>query len=228
MERRTEDIMHEKATEITLKPDAVLIDTTQLVLDSVPPPYTACAAKFERSSEVEIGRQLQQLEMLLSIFDKSADERISLRGNHATLGLGLLVEPHANIKRAVVVMQMQSGTSAAKIPQWRSQYRNCIVQAVDDKQITTPQDLAEKIRLACKANKEHVTITFGRPQMSAMTSDGIPKLHFDQLNVIAHHLPCNQNRRRSVGPTGKHQAHRRRRRIRMAASVCRGNRRGSH
>ena len=75
-ERRT-DIMHENDTKITLNPDAVPIDTTQLVLDSVPPPYTACAAKFERPSELEIVRQLQQLEMSLSIFDKSVDERIS-------------------------------------------------------------------------------------------------------------------------------------------------------
>ena len=83
---------------------------------------------------------------------------------------------------------MQSSISAAKIPCWRSRYRNCIVQAVDGKQVTTPLDLADKIRLTRKANKEHVTITFSRPQMSAMTSDGIPQLHFDQLNVIAHHL----------------------------------------
>ena len=209
-ERRT-DIMHEKDTEITLKPDAVPIDTTQLVLDSVPPPYTACAAKFERPSELEIVRQLQQLEMSLSIFDKSVDERISLRGNHVTLGL--LVEPHADIQRAVVVTQMQSGTSAAKIPRWRSRLRNCIVQAVNGEQISTPQDLVDKIRIARIANKEHVTITFGRPQMSAMTSDGIPQLHFDQLNVIAHHLHAIKtgedqwNQRENIRRTGDDDAY---------------------
>jgi hypothetical protein len=37
-------------------------------------------------------------------------------------------------------------------------------------------------------------VTFGRPQMSSMTSDGIPQLHFNQLNVIAQpSSPCDQN-----------------------------------
>ncbi len=184
--------MHEEPVEVTEKANSTIpIDTTQLVLDSVPPPYTATAAKFERPrytrpGEAELIRQLQQLEVSLSVFDRSAKERISLRGNHPTLGL--VVEPHSDMKRAVVVTQMTSGTSAAKIPRWRSRYRNSIIQEVDGEQITTPQDLQDTIRAARLAKKETVEITFGRPRLSAMTSDGIPQLHFDQLNVIAHHL----------------------------------------
>ena len=122
--------MHDKAVEVTAKnSDSTPVDTTQLVLDSVPPPYTACAAKFERPSEVEIVRQLQQLEMSLSIFDRSIKEKISLRGNHPTLGL--LVAPHPDLKHAIVITQMQSGTFAAEIPRWRSRYRNYIIQEVD-------------------------------------------------------------------------------------------------
>jgi hypothetical protein len=83
---------------------------------------------------------------------------------------------------------MTSGTSAAKIPRWRSRCRNSIIQEVDGEQITTPQDLQDIIRAARIAKKETVEITFGRPRLSSMTSDGIPQLHFDQLNVIAHHL----------------------------------------
>jgi hypothetical protein len=45
-ERRT-DIMHEKEQTVNDKPDTEPIDTTQLVLDSCSPPYTATAAKFE-------------------------------------------------------------------------------------------------------------------------------------------------------------------------------------
>jgi hypothetical protein len=111
---------------------------------------------------------------------------ISLRGNHPTLGI--IVEPHPDLKNAITVIQMMSGTSAAKIPRWRSRYRNSIIQEVDGEQITTPQDLINKIREARLARKEKVEITFGRPQMSSMTYNGIPQLHFDQLNVVAHHL----------------------------------------
>ena len=119
-ERRT-DIMHDKAVEVTAKnSDSTPVDTTQLVLDSVPHPYTACAAKFERPSEVEIVRQLQQLEMSLSIFDRSIKEKISLRGNHPTLGL--LVAPHPDLntpssspKCKAVLPQPRSHDGAADI-----------------------------------------------------------------------------------------------------------------
>ena len=124
--------------------------------------------------------------MFLSIFDRSTKERISLRGDHPTLGL--IIEPHDDLKRAVVVTQMMSGTAAAKIPRWRSRYRNAIIQEVDGTQITVPQDLTQIIREARLARKDTVEVTFGRPQRSSMTSDGIPQLHSAQLNVIAHHL----------------------------------------
>jgi hypothetical protein len=186
-DKRRTDVMHEKGIEVTTKPNSAPTDTTQLVLDSAPPPCTACAAKFERPSETEIFRQPQPLEMSLSIFDCSMKERISLRGNHPTLGI--LVEPHEDLKQAVVVTQMQSGTSAVKTPRWRSpRYPNSVIQEVNGEHITTPQDLTLKIREARITRKEHVTITFGRPQKSSMTSDGIPQLHFDQLKVIAHRL----------------------------------------
>jgi hypothetical protein len=109
LERRT-DIMHKQPVVVTDKPDLDMpMDTTQLVLDSAPPPCTATAAKFERPNctrprETELVRQLQQLEASLSVFDRSAKERISLQGNHPALGL--VTEPHSDLKRAVVVTQM--------------------------------------------------------------------------------------------------------------------------
>jgi hypothetical protein len=106
--------MHKKARGSNDKPGINPINTTQLVLNSISPPYTAIAAKFERPAETEILQQLQQLEMSLSIFDRSSKEHIPLRGSHPTLGI--IVEPHADLKHAVIVIQMTSGTSAAKIP----------------------------------------------------------------------------------------------------------------
>jgi hypothetical protein len=101
-ERRT-DIMHKKVCKVNDKPGIRPINNTQLVLYSVSPPYTAIAAKFERPAETEILRQLQQLEMFLSIFDCSSKERIPLRGSHPKLGI--MVEPHEDLKHAVVVIK---------------------------------------------------------------------------------------------------------------------------
>jgi hypothetical protein len=150
-QERRMDVMHEKVREVTNKHDSTPIDTTQLVPDSVEPPYTAVAATFERLAETDLLRQLQQLEMSLSVFDCSAKERIPLRGNHPTLGM--IIEPHADLKNAVIVIQMMSGTFTAKIPRWRSRYRNSIIQEINGEQITTTQDVAMKIREARLAQK---------------------------------------------------------------------------
>ena len=90
------------------------------------------------------------------------------------------------------VTQRQSGTSAAKIVP-RSWLQSILQihypsspRRKEDR--CMPQDLTEKIRMTQQAHKERVTITFGRPHMSLMISEGIPQSHSDQLNVIAHHL----------------------------------------
>ena len=40
--------------------------------------------------------------------------------------------------------------------------------------------------------KTHVTIQFAKPLWSATSGEGLPTLHFGQLNVIAHHLHAIQ------------------------------------
>ena len=53
--------------------------------------------------------------MYVSIFDRGMEEHRPLLSNHPTLGL--IVEPHSNLKHAIVVVtEMQSATLAAKIP----------------------------------------------------------------------------------------------------------------
>jgi hypothetical protein len=59
-----------------------------------------------------------------------------------------IIEPHVDLKKAVIVIQMMSGTSAAKIPRWRSRCRNSSIQEINGEQITTIQDIAMKIREA--------------------------------------------------------------------------------
>jgi hypothetical protein len=60
----------------------------------------------------------------------------------------MINEPHADLNNAVIIIQMMSGTSAAKIPRWRSRYQNPIVQEINGEQITTTQAVAMKIREA--------------------------------------------------------------------------------
>jgi hypothetical protein len=65
---------------------------------------------------------------------------------------------------------MQSGTSAAKTPGWRSRHRSFIVQKVDGEQTTTPQNLKDKIGAARIARKDNAVVAFGQPEKSHMTA----------------------------------------------------------
>jgi hypothetical protein len=44
------------------------------------------------------------------------------------------------------------------------------------------------IRDQRQKRKPSITIQLAKPMAPAMTDNGVPQLHLDQLNVIAHHL----------------------------------------
>lgn len=58
---------------------------------------------------------------------------------------------------------------------------------IDNETVTTPEDIVRILADKRQQRKTHVTIQFAHPQWHATTSEGVPTLHFDQLNVIAHH-----------------------------------------
>ena len=59
---------------------------------------------------------------------------------------------------------------------------------IDTDSVHTPEDVIRILTEKRRQGVRHVTVQFAQPRWNSLTSDGVPTLHFDQLNVIAHHL----------------------------------------
>jgi hypothetical protein len=74
-------------------------------------------------------------------------------------------------KRTMVVTNI-SGTATARIPRWRSRYHS-IIQEIDGEQTSCLKDIEELFAKLVSREKKKIEIT-GRPQGTAMTSEGSP------------------------------------------------------
>jgi hypothetical protein len=63
-----------------------------------------------------------------------------------------------------------------------------IIRLVDDISITDTDQLCQVLNEKGRKGQTQVRIQFAQPRWNLMTGKGLPTLHFDQLNVIAHHL----------------------------------------
>ena len=111
---------------------------------------------------------------------------VEITGTHKTLGLDLKKDVYTGR------LQLQAcipGTPVAHIPKWRSQLVNSTLLKVNDVPVSTISEVEKIINKMRQHNKNTVTITFGTiEKVPIHPSYGVPQIHFDQLNVIAHHL----------------------------------------
>jgi hypothetical protein len=127
------------------------------------------------------------LDVTLNIFEPAVTETLPLRGTHETLGL--VTEQHPEYSELVVFRQCHPGTISHKtIRRWKSRLKGSIIRMVDDTSITDREQLRQVIKIKRWKGRTQVRIQFAQPRWSSMTGEGLPTLHFDQLNVIAHHL----------------------------------------
>jgi hypothetical protein len=176
----------------TSKPTLELIQETlqpinkQLIQDS-PLPQAVASAKFARPSPSELTQQLEMLDVTLNIFEPAVTETLSLRGTHETLGL--VTEQHPEYSESVAFRQCHPGAVSHKtIRRWKSRLKGSIIRMVDDTSITDREQLRQVIKEKRRKGQTQIRIQFAQPRWSSMTGEGLPTLHFDQLNVIAHHL----------------------------------------
>jgi hypothetical protein len=190
-ERRTDTLL-DTIPEIcqALPPSSDNLDNLpQRILMDNPLPHSAAAAKakFERPHTDELHRQLQQLDITLNIFEPAVSEHISILGSHPTAGL--IVEPHPEYSDTTIFKRFEPGTPAHRtIKRWKSRIAGSIIRLIDDEDVYCPADIVRIMSDKRRQRKQFVTIQFAQPTWSATSSEGVPTLQFDQLNVIAHHM----------------------------------------
>jgi hypothetical protein len=101
----------------------------------------------------------------------------------------MTVEKHKEYTENGVFPRFEPGTPAHKtIRRWKSHIAGSIIRLIDDQDVYTPADIVRIMAEKRLQQKQYVTVQFAQPGWSATSSDGVPTLQFDQLNVIAHHI----------------------------------------
>ena len=133
-------------------------------------------------------------------FDDLVNIKITIKGDHPTLGMILHQCPH---RHKLQVTDMAKGTPACRIPKWRSILRHAYLLQLDKHIINSMDDLlktiqqARKHRLLTAECKFATDKSYGiHPQM------GIPQIYFDQMNIIARHIhDANTDHKTNQGVT---------------------------
>ena len=111
---------------------------------------------------------------------------VSTSGTHKTLGLDLRCDDLTGRLQLSICIP---GTPAARITKWRSQLQKSSILTVDGKHVSTILDVENAVKEAQTKQVATIDIDFGTiDKVPLHPSYGVPQLHFDQLNVIAHHL----------------------------------------
>jgi hypothetical protein len=102
---------------------------------------------------------------------------------------GMIVEEHKDYTENVVFCQFELGTPAHKtIRQWKSHIAGSIIRLIGDQDVYIPANVVHIMAEKRLQWKQYVTVQFAQPAWSATSSEGVPALQFDQLNVIARHM----------------------------------------
>ena len=113
--------------------------------------------------------------------------RIPLRGRHPTQGL--VVTPCDNFTNRVVISSIQPGTSPRNIKRWIHRIKNSHLLKINDKQITSPEDVTNIFNTIYSVNPKTFTITVSNDQKQSLHHEhGVPMMYFDQLARISKHL----------------------------------------
>ena len=148
--------------------------------------------KHLKQSENDIGKfpilhhthkETLQLEMTLDIFGPSTTIKIPTTKDQ---NLGFLFH---NGKQSPTIADCKHNTPAYRIRHWRSRFRHGTIRAINGIHIFTIQQFQEELNKIRQNHRKHCHITIAHEEINNIhTSEGVPQLHFDQLNAIAHHL----------------------------------------
>jgi hypothetical protein len=164
-----------------------------------PLPYThAAAAKFERPREQDLSEVLEQHNISLDDSGTLISETVILKGTHPLLGMGLL--PDKDNESCIYLQTVTPNTPMSIIPRWRSRFRGVHLRSINDIPVHSIADVKSIIRDQRQKRKTNITIQLAKPLAPAMADHGVPQLHLDQLNVIAHHLDTIKQNRTTSWP----------------------------
>ena len=199
--------------ELKLKDDAPIQPTEILesVFNAAPLPYTSAAAatinhkqkrrlqrkinklisksEFVRPNLTHLCHELDTIDISTNTIFKTISHTIPIQEKILHPTLGILSQPHPDIKNRIELTSIQPGTSSHRhIKSWKRRLKGTIITAIDGQPVTSKEDMIQIVVDARKSGKRNLKFEFGSLAGFAMNCNGIPTLQADQLNVIAHHI----------------------------------------
>ena len=100
-------------------------------------------------------------------------------------GLNIIACPK---RRLPILLHCKPGTSAMRIPRWRSELRNAYITSINDTVVNSMADVRHIFQQIRTNKDKEVKISFSTIEKQAMHPQlGIPQLYQDQLNIIGQH-----------------------------------------
>jgi hypothetical protein len=192
--------LHQTTKPIILDPMPAAQYPIQIDIQLEPLPYTAAAAKFERPREQDLKQAPEQYNIYLDDSGPLISEKVILKGTHPLLGMGIITDKD-NPSRLYLQNCMPSAPMSL-IPRWRSHLRGAHIRSINDIPVHSIKDIPLIIHNQRRQRQTSVTIQMAQPlaPAMAMADHGVPQLHLDQLNVIAHHLDAIKHNRAESWP----------------------------
>ena len=124
--------------------------------------------------------------MSLDIYGLSTTVSVSATGTHPNLGFVF----HSNL-RTPTIQDCTHDIPVTNIEHWRSRFRHATIRAINGEMIDTIAQLQTQIREIRNNRAPHCSITIAYEDIGNLhTTQGLPQMHFDQLQTVAHHLNC--------------------------------------
>ena len=162
-------------------------------------PYTAAAAaKFERPADADLIKTLEQFNISMNDSGPVITTKVILKGTHPLLGMN--ITPDNDDPTRLYLTNCAPSTPMSTVPKWRSRLRGAHIQNINNIPVHSIADVKSIIQEQRQLRRVNVTIQFAKPLAPAMADHGIPQLHLDQLNVIAHHLDAIKQDRTTSWP----------------------------
>ena len=93
--------------------------------------------------------------------------------------------------RTPTIQDCEHGTPINNIERWRSRFCNAGIKAINEEIIVTIVQFQHQIQTLRNNVAPACSITIAHKNFGSLhTTEGLPQIHFGQLQAVAHHLNC--------------------------------------
>ena len=150
-------------------------------------PNTAAAAKLFSDIQTTFERPYN-IHLSDDPYDNHTSRMIDIKAtdDDAFYGLNIISCPDRNIP---MLIDCKPGTSAIRIPKWRSQLRRAYITHINGEQTNSIDDIRSIFNKIRNQKQHQFKIGFSTIEKQAMHPQlGVPQLYHDQMNIIGKHL----------------------------------------